>query len=66
MNKRDFTIETLDKLGIPHLSPTGKSIIDLILLGYRKAGWSAGGASKITKKYLTSKPTGRPIFTGYY
>lgn len=63
MNKRDFVVESLKNLNIPSKSPTGKSIVDLIVLGYREAGWSAGGASKISKKYFPDKKASQPIFT---
>lgn len=63
MNKEEFTINALQSLNIPLKSPTGKSIVNLILLGYREAGWSAGGASKLSKKYFPDKPKSQPIFT---
>lgn len=63
MNKKEFTINALQSLNIPLKSQTGKSIVDLILLGYKQAGWSAGGASKISKKYFLDKPKSQPIFT---
>lgn len=63
MNKEQFVIKTLQELKIPLVSPTGKSILALILDGYKIAGWSAGGASKVTKKYFRDKKPIQPIFT---
>lgn len=63
MNKEEFTINALHNLNIPLKSFTGKSIVDLIVLGQRKADWSASGASKISKKYFPNKPQSQPIFT---
>lgn len=63
MNKQDIIKNVLQVLDLPILSKTGKSTIDLILLGYRQAGWSAGGASKFTKKYFPNKPSQVKLLT---
>lgn len=63
MNKKDFIIFALKELNIPLKSYTGKSTVDLIFYGYRQAGWSAGGASKFSKKYFPEKPVSQPVFT---
>ena len=63
MNKKDFITNTLINMNIPLKSYSGKSIVELILLGYRESGWSAGASSKISKKYFYNKPKSQPIFT---
>lgn len=63
MSKEDIIKNVLQVLEIPTLSKTGKSIPNLILLGYRKAGWSAGGASKFTKKHCANKPSQVKLLT---
>ena len=58
MDLEDFVKSILNKRGVPY-STRGrykKSIVNLICLGYRKAGWSATGASNITKRYFPDKP----------
>lgn len=58
MDKITFIKQELLKLGVPE--NTGgrynKSIVDLIIYGYRKCALSPSGANKITKKYFFSKP----------
>jgi hypothetical protein len=63
MDKEEFVVKTLKELNIPLVSATGKSIVYLILEGYRQTGWSAGGASKVAKRYFPSKKSTQPIFT---
>lgn len=55
MTKQDIIETILTSLGIPLVTKTGKSVPDLVILGYREAKWSAGGASKFTKKYFPNK-----------
>ena len=63
MNKKEFIVKTLKELKIPLVSATGKDIVLAIEIGYRNAGWSAGGFSKATKKYFPDKKPIQPIFT---
>ena len=63
MEKELFIIKSLEELGIPLLSYTGKCVVSPINIGYRAAGWSASGFTKLTKKYFPDKPKIQPIFT---
>lgn len=63
MEKELFIINSLEELGIPLTSTTGKCIVSPINIGYRAAGWSASGFTKLTKKYFPGKPKIQPIFT---
>jgi 5-methylcytosine-specific restriction endonuclease McrA len=54
---RDFVIEDLTYKGIPLVTASRykKDVLGLILLGYRKAGWSAAGALKFLNKHLPER-----------
>lgn len=64
MNKKQFIEITLNELNIPlKLLTTGKSTVEVIIDGYRKAGWNAQSYSNFTKKYFPDKKQGEYILT---
>lgn len=62
MTKEEFILLELKTRGISRFTKTGKDILLTILVGYRKAGWSAAGHTNMTKKYFPDKPSGDTIF----
>lgn len=65
MSLEEFVIEQLNIRKIPLTSQAryGKSVVEAIINGYRKAGWSPGGWSSFTKKYFPDKPKNEYIRT---
>jgi hypothetical protein len=61
MSNYEYIKNKIIELGIPLHNRNGKSTVDLILLGYREANWSAQGASNFTKKWFPNKPTNTSI-----
>lgn len=41
---------------IPIVGANGKSVVDLVLQGHRKSGWSAAGAWRFSKRHWPNKP----------
>jgi len=63
MDKETFVREQLKVRGIPEVtSKYKKSIVNLILQGYREADITSVTAMRITKKYFPDKPKGEHIF----
>lgn len=61
MDNKDYIEKILINRNIPLSNKNNKSVIDLILLGYREAKWSAQGASVFTKKWFPDKPSNTTI-----
>lgn len=61
MTQEEFITSALTALNVPLTTSYGKNVIDAVLLGYREAGWSAGGYSNFVKKYFAQKPRGVKI-----
>lgn len=62
MTKEDFILQELNSRNIKRTTRTGKDILLTISEGYRVAGWSAQGYSKMSKKYFPTKASGTSIF----
>jgi len=62
MTKEEFILAELKTRNIDRYTKTGKDILLTISKGYREAGWSAAGHTKMSKKYFPDKPSGDTIF----
>lgn len=62
MNKESFILFALQDYKIPLTTKNGKDMQLTISNGYREAGWSAAGYSKMVKRYFPDKPQGTTIF----
>lgn len=62
MNKKEFINFAMNDCNIPLFSKSGKDMFITISEGYREAGWSASGYSKMVKNLFPDKPTGTTIF----
>lgn len=63
MNKYEFIENTLNELNIPLKIASGRSVVEAIADGYRKAGWNAQSYSNFTKKYFSDKKHREHILT---
>jgi len=62
MNKHEFINFALNDFNIPLFTKSGKDMMITISEGYREAGWSANGYSKMVKTLFPDKPAGTTIF----